>query len=851
MMKKTLKVTAWLLSFVLLMSIIPVNLTAYYDEDYVLEEYPEYEEEEEIAFELTTGFVSFSGTTEVSNWDELEFAITHAPIGELLTIVLENDIIAPEPSTRIAIPTGTDIALTSTEGKNFSIMQTTQGERHFFISSDSILRLYNVTITGDRHNLPPDHNHGGIMSEGGPSVPGGHLIMEEGSSIINMRHAEGILAIHFASFTMYGGIISNNISIDESTGLGTSPVVIGGSSKFIMDEGLITQNEGLFGGGVMLVTTEAIRTQLVMNGGEISHNTGHVGGAVFSLAGLITINSGRIENNTTLSSGGGISMLQLSILNMHGGYIHNNNALGNAQKSTEAFYAAFGFGFPIPMGGGGVIALWSSEINIFNGMISDNFTPANGGGLLIDGESDEWPYAPFSSITMHNGDIIGNIGYHGGGIHAAVEDLNNITISPSATLTNNIAEAGMFPNNTLAVANTQINPNTVSVAWLEANSDLQLATPHAFTNYDITATNSTQFYRVTHEVAGGTGTITATAGANNLTVPSGHFVPTGTEVSFTVAPASGSKLDNWQARTRATEAIAATGTATSFSAFASYGDTIPLSRAVNANTNVRANLASGGGTGGGSQTSGGGNGVPSGGSVSLSVNVEKNNEVEICLQPEIITGVHLLYITGYPDGTFKPNNNITRAEIAGIVARIDFEDFPRGVLHSVNFPDVTGNEWFASYLGFAQQRGLVTGYPNGEYKPQNTLTRAEFATLMVRFIGLTPIGADAFPDTTNHWAAGYINALVVHGAITGYEDGTFRPDSPITRAEAVTLVNRILERGVNLQGLANVQYRTFPDIAGHWAYFDIIEASNSHSFSLIDDNEIWDAIWFEIWWFGE
>lgn len=212
------------------------------------------------------------------------------------------------------------------------------------------------------------------------------------------------------------------------------------------------------------------------------------------------------------------------------------------------------------------------------------------------------------------------------------------------------------------------------------------------------------------------------------------------------------------------------------------------------------------------------------------------------------TAEHLMYITGYLDGTFQPDGHITRAEIAAIGSRIHFTQIGQ---NTPDFPDVSGNDWFANYVGFTQVRGMLQGRPDGSFAPGENMTRAEFVTMITRFVGLAPSGtATSFPDVGDHWATGYINALTTNrpGTITGYEDGTFQPNAPVTRAEAVTIVNRVLNRGVNASGLANVQYGAFTDIGGHWAYFQIIEASNSHEFTVENGNEVWTNAWQSAWW---
>ena len=175
------------------------------------------------------------------------------------------------------------------------------------------------------------------------------------------------------------------------------------------------------------------------------------------------------------------------------------------------------------------------------------------------------------------------------------------------------------------------------------------------------------------------------------------------------------------------------------------------------------------------------------------------------------------YIKGYADGTFKPNGTITRAEAAAIIARLSGIDENKA--YESKFGDVQSDKWYANYINFAAQKGYITGYADGTFKPDNTITRAEMAVIAGKYIGITPGHHPEFSDVKfDFWAGEYIDAMSLKGLIKGYSDGTFKPNNTITRAEAVTIINRAENR------TDAAAQNPFTDIDGHWAYNEILKA---------------------------
>ena len=206
---------------------------------------------------------------------------------------------------------------------------------------------------------------------------------------------------------------------------------------------------------------------------------------------------------------------------------------------------------------------------------------------------------------------------------------------------------------------------------------------------------------------------------------------------------------------------------------------------------------------------------------------------------------HYAYIVGYNDGTVKPNNNITRAEVATIFFRLLTDD-ARAYYWSTDsgFSDVKPGDWYNNAVSTMVNAGILNGYSDGTFKPNANITRAEFATIAARFLSNSYSLNDRFYDTEGHWAEPYINRAAEVGWINGYNDGSFKPNKAITRAEAVTLVNAVLGREPHEDHLLS-RMVTWPDNPkSAWYYEDIQEATNSHDYVWASGNayEIWTKL---------
>lgn len=200
---------------------------------------------------------------------------------------------------------------------------------------------------------------------------------------------------------------------------------------------------------------------------------------------------------------------------------------------------------------------------------------------------------------------------------------------------------------------------------------------------------------------------------------------------------------------------------------------------------------------------------------------------------------HSTYINGYPDGTFAADGSIKRDEVAQILFNLGGFDTSG---KEKTFPDVQEGKWYYEPVMALAKAGIIEGYKDGNFGPEDTITRAEFATMIVRYMGLSEgTGATGFSDVkSDHWAVGYIKAAVDAKYVKGYTDGTFMPEKALSRAEAVTVINRVLDRVGRVENIPE-NISIFPDVKrDHYAWADIVEAAVAHDYTIVSGNEVWN-----------
>ena len=227
----------------------------------------------------------------------------------------------------------------------------------------------------------------------------------------------------------------------------------------------------------------------------------------------------------------------------------------------------------------------------------------------------------------------------------------------------------------------------------------------------------------------------------------------------------------------------------------------------------------------------------------------KRHSVATPSKPTLNTGDHYAYVMGYPDGTVRPNGSITRAEVSAILFRL-LSDKTRDEYFTTvsSFTDVKAGAWYNNSIATLEKAGVIVDTAKGgAFRPNEAITRAELAAMLAQFSDAKPVKGVKFSDVSaEHWAYEAIAIAAKMGWIEGYPDGTFRPDATITRAEMMTLVNRALERVPSDEDhlLSKRVMLTFPDCkSGDWFYIAVQEATNSHTYERAATEKNGDEQW--------
>ena len=212
----------------------------------------------------------------------------------------------------------------------------------------------------------------------------------------------------------------------------------------------------------------------------------------------------------------------------------------------------------------------------------------------------------------------------------------------------------------------------------------------------------------------------------------------------------------------------------------------------------------------------------------------------------MFTSEHKEYVEGYPDKTFGPDRLVTREEVAEMFYKLLKDDYKAALTsEEVKFSDIDKNSWSYPAIAALYNAGILSGYPDGTFKSENNITRAEFATIAYKFDDLPVTSGNAFTDCEGHWAEAKINAAANKGWIHGYGNGTFGPENNITRSEVVTLINNVLGRSYPASSIPDGA-NTWTDVnPGDWFYYPVMEAGNTHEYQIdaINKVENWGALY--------
>ena len=225
----------------------------------------------------------------------------------------------------------------------------------------------------------------------------------------------------------------------------------------------------------------------------------------------------------------------------------------------------------------------------------------------------------------------------------------------------------------------------------------------------------------------------------------------------------------------------------------------------------------------------------------------KDPEVPLAGDLQLNKDDHFAYIKGYADGTVRPNNFITRAQVATIFYRLMTKETRTMYFSESNdFSDVSDDYWANKAISTLSNAGIITGFSDGTFRPNAFITRAQFAAIAARFSVVTEDLPNPFSDVPEgYWAEDLIAFAADVGWVNGYADGTFRPTANITRAAAMKLINNVLERQVDEDGLLEDATQWNDCTPDDWCYYIVMEATNSHDWerrskkSLVED---WTAL---------
>ena len=706
----------------------------------------------------------------------------------------------------------------SMEGGTISKFKSTNQYAGPVVVNDGSMTMQDGTIDG---NTATEFN-----SAGGVLVNNASTFTMTGGTISknSAMRGGGVLVRENGQFTMTDGTISGNTARVESDSIakpnaGGGGVFVEDNALFEMEDGTITGNttNGMGGGVATAVLNENDKTgggQFHMKGGTISNNKASCGGGVYSWSGKdrVVLERGNIVDNTASRQGGGVyvshdpwaitiqnALVTKNTATIQGGGIWacpkgtvdlgTDIAIFENSAGESADDAAFllkwdetySTSFTNQQYGGGIVT-WYRDTSIshgdpnygaYGGPRFDASNPGNPVGLV---SGDTKPYGLKAVVSEESKalaetaplKITGNHAQRGGGIGTNGEVTVPGDLPGKTSVTVHKVWSGNSGNDPSTVTVNLVrtkNEKSQTIATVILSENSKDKDGNAW-SYTFSNLDNTYTYTVTEDEVSGYRTSITKDTKTEVKTDGGEVIP-GNDLSFTI-------------------------------------------------TNTR---KGGGSSGGGSIT------IPD----DVPTGLDLKNHYGY------IIGYPVDYYTGKPttDQTKKPvrpEGKITRAEVATIYFRMLTDENRAANWNQVSgFSDVKSSAWYNNAISTLTKAGILKGYEDGTFQPNGYITRAEFATIAIRFFSGVYEGEDLFPDIKGHWAEDYINNAANKGLVKGYEDGTFGPDRYITRAEAVTLVNRTLNRHPHNDGLHQDMLR-WPDNmdTSKWYYADMQEATNSH-----------------------
>ena len=672
------------------------------------------------------------------------------------------------------------------------------------------------------------------------------------------------------------GTISNNTCTTAGKVTGSGAVHVESNAAFTMTGGEISGNKGIQGAGVCVVDgnlqTEKTeyRTAFVMEGGVISGNTGHTGGGIYSYSNGVELKSGNITGNKASNMGGGIYS--------EGNYdyystLHLSNALISGNTARQ------GGGLWFCATGKATVHVTEGAVIFDNTAKDDGIQKAAGDDFVFSAfEADDYP-ATLSNRILGGGAVRW---YHDGGVYLpsagvypttsentpryGMEDadpdpvtvtnykkciaLKSVPLSEDVKkmakdnavlmITGNTADkgGGIGSNGGIVIGKEATTSVAVSKTWSGDSASSRpdhvivdlLNDGHVIDTVSLTAENGWQYtfeglpktdkngkeYQYTiseREVPGYTSQITGDAligftitnKKNSTGGGGGGSTGGGTDYILHYESNGGTEYKDERYKKNTVVELDKLPTREGYTFTGWYADKELTDRIT---------------------------------SIKMTSDKTVYAGWEPTGVPEWLNGDdHFAYVIGYTDGTVRPLSNISRAEVAAIFFRLLNEDIREKNLTTINtFDDVNEGMWCNMAISTIAKLGIVKGRTAERFDPNAPITRAEFAAICARFDTSKRTGDSGFTDISGHWAEAEIERAASLGWIMGYTDGTFRPENYITRAEAMTMINRVLKRLPEdeddlLDGM-NVWPDNKPDA---WYYLEVQEATNSHDFTRKSD----------------
>ena len=689
------------------------------------------------------------------------------------------------------------------------------------------VKIKNGTITGgDLSERPADipaqeeHNQKFIRCGGGIRISSCTAELENCNIENNKARYGGGIFCSNSTVIINGGTISGNTAID---GHGNLYAAGGGISSFRSDLTIngvqITGNTanksdtsyggglGVRGGSLNMTDTTISGNTAIQSGGGICIGPVNSGSkSIFPVE--FTITGGSISENECTNNGGGIFYPSVQTAdqsrecfisgteitenksNHSGGGIYlGNNTMLTVGDSTRIC------GNSATNEGGGISALNVTSLNLGKVDIKNNQASVRGGGIYAQTVGAFQPI-----ITCSEGACIEeNTAPNGGGIATYA------FASTKAPMTINIEAGASVKNNTATTNGGGVHINNGHISFNVAEGSAL---------YNNTATTAGDDLHI----SGKDNTISL---ADAKTMSGDRELADGEKITgwFHDGAKWNTEKNDWDAISRWGVAVDGSKYYDEYTPSAEETTTMALKAA------YKPAPPSGGGGGGG----GGHRPKPK-------PTVEIPDDDALGLN----NTDHFAYIVGYGNGEVQPQNSITRAEVAAIFFRL-LEDGIRNenFTHQNDFSDVAADAWYCSSVSTLSRMGIIAGYPDGTFRPNAPITRAEFAAIATRFDNngdKTPVN---FTDIIGHWAEGEITVAANHGWVSGYGDNTFRPQNQITRAETMSLVNRVLKRLPETSADLLPDMITWTDNAdtSSWYYLPVQEATNSHYYEFKENSK--------------